>query len=50
MSDFRTRWLRGLRRDGLLVGLNWSGGSAAGYDVAPDDVERNLDAAQPDRP
>jgi hypothetical protein len=35
-----------LAKDGLLVGLNWSGGTATGYDVASEDVERNLAARQ----
>lgn len=42
LDQWRSRWLRGLKRDGLLVGLNWSGARATGYDVDPDDVERNL--------
>lgn len=32
----------GLKQDGLLVGLNWSGTGATGFDLNPDDVERNL--------
>lgn len=46
LSDWRSRWLPGLAKDGLLVGLNWSGGTATGYDVASEDVERNLAARQ----
>lgn len=42
LEEFRSRWLTGLERDGLLVGLNWSGPSATGYDLAAVDVERNL--------
>jgi len=38
LDDFRERWLPGLSRDGLRVGVNWSGGSAAGYDMTPDEV------------
>jgi Protein of unknown function (DUF2750) len=38
LEEFRTRWLDGLKRDGLLVGINWSGASATGYDVEPQDV------------
>ena len=29
-NEFRSRWLPGLERDGLLVGLNWSGKNATG--------------------
>jgi hypothetical protein len=32
--------------DGLLVGLNWSGDEATGYDLPGDDVERNLAARE----
>lgn len=42
LEEFRERWLPGLGRDGLLVGLNWSGKRATGYDVAPPDVELAL--------
>ena len=45
LAEFRSTWLTGLERDGLLVGLNWSGPSATGYDLAAVDVERNLDEA-----
>lgn len=41
---WRERWLPGLQRDGLLVGLNWSGERATGYDVGPTDVVRALAA------
>lgn len=44
VKDFRDSWLPGLRRDGLLVGINWSGSRATGYDVDPDAVLANLAA------
>jgi hypothetical protein len=34
-TDFRDHWLPGLTRDGLFVGVNWSGARATGYDVEP---------------
>lgn len=40
---FRDNWLSGLERDGLLVGVNWSGPYALGYDVAPKDVRARID-------
>jgi hypothetical protein len=46
LEAFRGRWLPGLERDGILVGLNWSGTKATGYDVTAPDVERNLAAAE----
>jgi hypothetical protein len=30
VEEFGTRWLDGLERDGLLVGINWSGAAATG--------------------
>ncbi len=44
LDAFRERWLPGLRRDGLLAGLNWSGERASGYDVEPANVEAALAA------
>lgn len=42
LEKFATRWLDGLKRDGLLVGINWSGERATGYDAEPDDVRQWL--------
>jgi hypothetical protein len=44
LDEFATRWLDGLERDGLLVGINWSGSPATGYDVEPRDVRSWLSA------
>jgi hypothetical protein len=44
LDEFRSRWLPGLERDGLLVGLNWSGKRATGYDVQAASVEKALAA------
>jgi hypothetical protein len=38
LAEFEDRWLPGLERDGLFVGVNWTGSRATGYDVAPADV------------
>jgi hypothetical protein len=38
LDEFKSQWLDGLERDGLLVGINWSGAGATGYDVEPSDV------------
>ena len=32
-DEFRDKWLPGLIKDGLLVGVNWSGKNATGYDL-----------------
>ena len=42
LEEWRSRWLPGLTQDDVLVGLNWSGERATGFDLDPDDVERNL--------
>ncbi|WP_081716423.1 DUF2750 domain-containing protein [Asticcacaulis sp. AC460] len=43
LSDFIERWLPGLEKDGLRVGINWSGARATGYDYAPFEVRRFLE-------
>jgi hypothetical protein len=40
---FRDNWLPGLERDGVLVGVNWSGPRALGYDITPKDVRARID-------
>ena len=42
VEEWKDRWLPGLERDGLLVGLNWSGAHATGYDISPAQVLANL--------
>ena len=43
-STFCERWIPGLSKDGLLVGLNWSGKSASGFDVHPINLQHNVEA------
>jgi len=43
-DEFRDNWLTGLARDGLLVGINWSGKKATGYDLEPHEVKTNVEA------
>ena len=31
-------WMTGLKRDGMLVGVNWAGARATGYDMSPGQV------------
>jgi hypothetical protein len=38
LDEWTGRWLPGLERDGLLVGVNWAGPRATGFDVAPGEV------------
>jgi hypothetical protein len=42
LEVFLGRWIPGLMRDNLRVGLNWSGSRAAGYDVEPLEVGKRL--------
>jgi hypothetical protein len=46
LTEWRSRWLPGLQRDGVLVGLNWSGERATGYDLAAQEVAENLNARE----
>jgi len=43
-EEFSAKWVPGLSRDGLLVGVNWSGGSATGYDIEPEKVKENVES------
>ncbi|GAA2012481.1 DUF2750 domain-containing protein [Nakamurella flavida] len=42
VGEWRERWLPGLDRDQLLVGVNWSGRRATGYDATAAQVEDRL--------
>ena len=44
-ADFCDAWVPGLTRDGLLVGVNWSGTRALGYDLEAVEVQKNVEAA-----
>lgn len=46
LTEWRDRWLPGLAKDGLRVGVNWSGPRATGYDFTADQVQARLDAEQ----
>jgi len=38
LADWLGTWLPGLHSDGLLVGVNWAGTRATGYDLTPGEV------------
>jgi hypothetical protein len=42
-TAFRDRWLPGLERDGMLVGVNWTGSRATGFDVEPQVVRQAIE-------
>jgi hypothetical protein len=41
---FSTNWVPGMTKDGLLVGVNWSGDRATGYDIEPERVKEYVEA------
>jgi len=43
-ADFESRWLPGLAEDGLLVGVNWAGEGATGYEFTVNDFLARLRA------
>lgn len=43
LQEFMARWLTGLEKDGLRVGLNWTGPRATGYDIEPTTVRRVIE-------
>lgn len=45
-SEFLTAWLPDLKADKYLVGVNWSGPRAKGYDIEPDDLIRNVETTR----
>lgn len=42
LQEFKEKWLPGLEKDQLLVGINWSGDTAHGYDETPEEVLKYL--------
>jgi hypothetical protein len=44
LADFCTKWVPELERDGMLVGVNWSGPWAKGFDLEPSAVRRAVEA------
>ncbi len=44
-DTFCDRRVPGLTKDGLVIGVNWTGERATGYDVKPKDVKVNVEAA-----
>ena len=45
LEEFLASWLPGMERDGFLVGVNWSGKQATGYDMSPASIRARLEAA-----
>jgi len=49
-EDFTQKWVPGLTKDKLLVGVNWSGSKAVGYDLQPIDIQRNVETQRNSEP
>ena len=49
LANFQKSWLVGMERDGINVGLNWTGAKAMGYDSDPKTVAREIDSRVPSR-
>lgn len=47
LDDWLEGWLPCLERDGLLVGVNWSGIKATGFDMTPAQVTEWFEGAEP---
>lgn len=47
VDDWLQGWLPSLERDGLLVGLNWAGTRATGFDMTPAQVRDWFAAVDP---
>jgi hypothetical protein len=50
VDEWLSRWMADLEHDGLLVGVNWAGGKATGFDLTPGQVLRwfaELETAAP---
>lgn len=43
-KDFCTEWVPDFVRDHLLIGVNWSGEHAVGYDIEPEQLVRSVEA------
>ncbi len=43
-AEFCERWVPGLGRDGIRVGVNWSGARAVGYDMESSRVRECVEA------
>ena len=41
---FCSNWVPGMTKDGFLVGVNWSGKRAMGYDIEPARLQKSVEA------
>ncbi|TCC53502.1 DUF2750 domain-containing protein [Kribbella capetownensis] len=50
LATWTERWLPGLRQNGLLIGLNWTGARAVGYDFTVPEVIARLEGTRAPSP
>lgn len=43
LDEFINKWIPGLIKDKLLIGINWSGKKATGYDIDPKSLKDNFE-------
>ncbi|GAA2630357.1 DUF2750 domain-containing protein [Paractinoplanes durhamensis] len=48
VDDWLSNWMVSLEHDGLLVGVNWAGARATGYDLTPGQVLRWFAELEPE--
>lgn len=48
VEEWLSTWMTRLQHDGLLVGVNWAGANATGYDLTPEQVLRWFADLDPD--
>ena len=46
VTEWLDTWLSSLERDGMLVGVNWAGARATGFDMTPGQVLRWFEEAR----
>ncbi|NMH86135.1 DUF2750 domain-containing protein [Flavivirga algicola] len=47
LFKFFKDWLKGLKNNGFLVGINWSGKHVTGYDVSPENLIKWINHIRP---
>ena len=43
-EDFCAKWVPGLSKDSIKVGVNWSGAKVIGYDIEAEKLRRSVEA------
>ena len=42
-EEFKNKWIANFENDGILIGVNWSGKMAIGYDIEPSKVVKYVE-------